>query len=180
MPDPTQTPETSASPYCSPADFLARFDARLAGDLCSDDGTRVAPGSLPSNPAFLAALADASGELESAASASRRYSPADLAAIVAAGGNGASIVKRLVAALALGFLRDRRGLPASDMPEQVEAAREQVKKLRDGEAILPTVQAMNAGLPQSQFLARDDYERLNLVSNQARIFGDRTPPARRG
>ena len=42
--------------YANGTDFLARYDARLIGDLVRDDGTRENPATLPTNTNLLTAL----------------------------------------------------------------------------------------------------------------------------
>ena len=78
--------------YASVADLKKRFDVRTLGDLASDDGTQVASANLPADENVLAALDDASGEIDSAVLVARRYTTSDLTALT---GNSLAYLKRL-------------------------------------------------------------------------------------
>ena len=75
------TPATSATSYCPAAEFLKRVDQRTIQQLCGDAGVDVPLNLLQSNANLLAALLTASGMVESAIFAGKRYQVADLQAL---------------------------------------------------------------------------------------------------
>lgn len=176
----TMTPSGSLTPYCNAAECLTFVDWRLVGDLCSDDDTRVpladlkgtAPTYGDADVNLYAALLAASGELEASCLVGRRYAPSDLSALT---GASAQYLKKIVAYLALGGLRHRRGIFDDSEHPQVKEAREAVQKLEDGNDIFSFAETAQAGLPKSVFRNFDDDRRLNLMSSIARrVFGTRS------
>lgn len=171
-----QTPESSASSYLTAAEFLKRADARTVGDLCSDDGTRVAAASLPANANLAAALVDASAELESACMTGRKYSPADLAALVASSTVGRGKLYRLLTALTKVFLIERRvGVNVPDeFYEGITRAQESLKALAAGVTIFSFTEASEAGIIDNAPALPDDVtERFGTVVQAERYFGTR-------
>ena len=119
--------------YATPADFLARYDARIVGDIVADDGVQVSSSGLLTDPNLLASLADASGDVESACLFGERYTPDDLAALT---GNSQSLLKRIVCDVAMAYLLKRR--PSADPQNDIarlEAAERILERLRKGEQV---------------------------------------------
>lgn len=161
------------SSYATPADLLKRYDARDIGDLASDTGTQVSTGSIPTDANVLAALADASGDIESALLAGNRYTTADLAAVT---GNTASKLIRLTCDIAMGYLLSRR--PGYD-PERLKAFREQnhfmLERLRKGENVFDLTAQKDAGVIERATPTAVDVSKLNLMRDRTQNYY----PARR-
>lgn len=162
--------------YAVPSDLIARYDARRLGDLVNDTGVRVLSGALNSDPNIQAALDDASGLLDAAIQRGQRYSPVDIATIMAAttGGtlwNSRQLLIRLVCDLAYSLLTARRGYNSTDTaaqnPRYVEALRI-IGQLETGEMIFCTQGALAAGVPVPGVVISQN---VGLVSSLSRIFG---------
>jgi hypothetical protein len=162
----TQTPNSSAVSYLSAADMLNRADARLVGDLVSMNGVRVQLPALLTNPVLLAALADASGEVEAAVLRGNRYQPADLLALTGVGQTRLYRLVKDLAMLLLFHLRDDVG----PVPPKYTSALEELEKLACGERIFSFVESQNAGLMQHAKETWSDRRARNLLSYQARRF----------
>ena len=105
--------------YANGTDFLARYDARLIGDLVRDDGTQENPATLPTNTNLLTALCDAYGDIVSAAVVGDRYTvdqldPANLSPAAL------SYLIRLNCDIALIMIKRRRGKFDLDSWNRVE------------------------------------------------------------
>lgn len=166
----TKTSASGSEPYASPADYLARVDVGLTGDLVRDDGTRASPAQLLTDPNLAAALADASGMVEAEALASGRYTAADLQALA---GNSEALLKRIVCGLAVQCLRWRRGIAeSSEYPLYAEALK-WLEALHEGRAIFAFSETINAGLPVTERMQPFDYlyNLPTLVTNNSRYWG---------
>jgi hypothetical protein len=166
------TPLTSPTPYLTPAQFLTRYDQRFIGELCSDSGSPVSPANLLTDPNLAAALADASSFFESCVRVGGRYEPADLNALLAAGGVGGNLIQRLVADLTLQYLRRRRGMN-EDENMVAKDTYMTLKKLREGEQGLGFVEADEAGDMQVQVIYDSDRNRADLITQNSRFWGTR-------
>lgn len=167
--------------YASPADLTARFDENTIKDLASDTGEPVA--DITNDQKVLAALADASGRIDSALTVSRMYTPVDLAALT---GNSLALLKRIVCSLAMAYLIERR--PEKYGGEGVSAAKkdaeEFIDRLRKGERLFDVEAAKDAGLPEIDGPTTTTYRELNLIPDRTRNFypvrADRLPLGRTG
>lgn len=170
-----KTPATSASSYCSAAEFLKRIDKRTVADLCSDTGTPVTEGALAANVNLLAALEDASGDVEAAALMGGRYSNADLAALITDDGVGAAKLRRIVSDLAIAYLFERRPSPDLDrQPQAVERALKFLELLASGERIFGFQEVMDDGVMDDIKETPAIVEARNLPTYIARrLFGRR-------
>lgn len=131
--------------YATPADLIARYDARDVGQLCSDDKTAVSTVDLPNNYICLTALNDAAGDIDGALMVGNRYSAADLATLTA---NSTYKLIRVNCDIAMRYLIDRR--PGWN-PEKAKLIREQaeehLERLRRGENTFNIQASMDAGEP---------------------------------
>ncbi len=168
------TPVSSLVSYISPDEFLSRFDSNLVGELVSDQNLQVNSTDLSTNPVLLTILADVSGMLESAACVGKRYGSEDLTAMATSGTVSGQYLKRVCANLAIGMLRQRRGMIESDEKggPYIQAL-EALDKLRNGERIFTFAETEEAGLPSNVTLSPEEIERLNLFTNNFRYFGFR-------
>lgn len=121
-------------PYATANDFLERYDARLIGDLVSDDGTRVEVGDLPANAVVLAVLNDAGATVDAAVYVGNRYTPAQMSDL---SDTAAAFVRRLVCDLALIYIKRRRGRfdPEKDAA-LLREVNDTLGALRDGKDLL--------------------------------------------
>lgn len=144
------------------------FDSSVIADLASDTGTPVA--DIGSDARVLAALAAASGRVESALTVGNQYTPEHLAGL---GGNSQALLKELVCGLAMQLMLRRR--PGSRHDEQykpaVEDANEFLDRLRKGERVFGgSVENRDAGLPSVDGPSTVDYDRLNLIPDRTRHY----------
>lgn len=169
------TPLSTATPYCSAALLLVHHDWQQVADMCRDgQGPRPAKADLTdtnqsAGAIVLSKLMEASGELESACIAGKRYSPTDLAGLT---GAGLTLLQALTAHLAFWRLQQRRQ-PVSADPNKVPGALQaltMLELLRSGERIFPTVEAADAGLPDTVDTTINNPFRERRVVNQSRRF----------
>jgi phage gp36-like protein len=165
------TPSSSSTAYASPADMKTRYDVRVLQELCSDSDTRISIGGLDTNERLLAALADASGLVESACFAGKAYQPTDLAALT---GVSLAYLKRLVCDLAMGCLflarPDRKGEP----PKSTELALERLEQMRRGEMVFGLREQQGAGLLDCHIEPASEVEaRKGIVVEMGRFFSRR-------
>ena len=161
-----QTPDSSPAALLTVAAFLARADARLVGDLCSQDGTRVSAAALPNDPVLAAALLDAQGEVEASALRGQRYAPADLAVLT---GAGQAKLFRVLRDLTVLKLYQQRG---EDVPERFARVERELEMLGDGEKIFGLAESAAAGIMAHAVLTPDQIAAANLLTTRAaRLFG---------
>lgn len=154
--------------YATPADLVKRYDARDIGDLADDTGNQVAAGDLDDDPNVLAALEDASGDIDSALLAGNRYTVAELAALT---GNSLSKLKRLTCDIAMAYLLGRR--PAHD-PDRLKAfeerCRSMLERLRKGENVFDITAVKEAGVIDRGTPSAVDYDRMQLMRDRTRNY----------
>lgn len=136
------TPVSNTNPYCSAAQFLEHYDARPVGDYLSDTTGRLSPDEILTSPKLEALLKKASGLIESALLAGRRYRPDDLLALT---GNSATFLVGLTADLTMWLLLNRRPNRVGPVPTQCQLALETLEQLRGGERILGLESQVAAG-----------------------------------
>lgn len=166
-----KTPLTASSAYCTVAEMLKRIDRRTVRDLVSDTGEAVEESSLTTNAELLAAMLDASGEVEAAAMKGARYTPADLQALT---GAAKARLCRMLVRLTICFLYERRP-DKGPIPEVYKAALEQLEQLRTGEMIFGTVETSNAQTMDHEVeTARQVETRDGTTFQTRRFFGRRS------
>jgi hypothetical protein len=166
------TPNSSSTSYLSAVTFLQLRDVLTTGDLTRDDGVQNTASELVTDPILALVLQVASGQVEAACVAGQRYMPADLQALVAAGGNGAAYLWSIIADIAAFELAKRRWRFSGDVAKSYERATKLLDSLRSGENVLPFLEAEKAGDADTTYFDPSDVNRLGLVSSQTRIFGD--------
>lgn len=171
-----QTPLSTSTPYCDAASLVVYHDWQQVADMVRDgDGPRPTRASLldaASAPGSLlqSLLLAASGEIESACLVGDRYEPLDLQAMT---GAGLEYLKRLTADLAFWRLSQRRQ-PNTGDPKSVpgaEQALEELRRLRDGEAVFGLRESAEAGLPE--VVTPDVLKGPQTVVIANRLFGVR-------
>lgn len=159
--------------YVTAAEFIARYDQRIVGDLASVDGVRVTASALSSDTRLTTALEDASGEVDAAVMVGDRYTPADLAALT---GNGLQFLKKIVSDVAFVMLIERRVLnrvTAEEADRRDKRNREILTELRQGKQIFNVQAAKDAGLPSTD--GPTTYEAINLNTMTSRVRGHMYP-----
>ena len=172
-----QTVSTSAVAVLTTAagEVVKRVDWRVFADLCSDSGSRLASSAaVQADANFLALVRDAYAELESALTVGGRYSPADIAALVADTGVGAGKFYRVLSDVVVLLAFRRRPDKAQGDPTILKEARDTLQQLRDGERIFSFEQSADAGrMTHEREEEADVVERDGLVYQARRIFGRR-------
>lgn len=169
------TPASGSTSYASPDDFVIRFDWRSASQLLSDTETALTQAQVLASTRLLTLLKEASGEVESATLVSNRYvinaSQNDLDDLT---GNSEQFLVGLVCTLAAAKLYERRPDLMAGIAPRVEAAREQLNLLRQGERIFGTVEHAEAGLPDHhQETIQNEEDRKGLNTMVERLWGQR-------
>lgn len=156
--------------YASVTDWLARCDTQIVGDLVTDDDPeteeRIRPtrDELLTNDNALALLDDASGQIDAALNAGKRYTPAQLAALV---GNSLSHLKRITCTIATALGFERR--PGRVNQEIADSYREKADKylidMQSGKNVfgLADESDVNAGLMSNYGPTSVDVTDRNLL-----------------
>jgi len=168
--------------YVTAAEFIARFDKRIVGDLASVDGNRVTASALESDERITTVLEDASGEVDAAVKVGNRYLTADLAGLT---GNGLQYLKKIVSDIAFYLLIDRRVLnrvTADEAERRFMVYRAHLKDLRTGLQIFDVDAAKEAGLPLTDGPTTTEANNLNTMTSRVRghLYPTRMMPAGRG
>jgi phage gp36-like protein len=154
--------------YAEPSDLLARYDANVVADLCSDDGHSVPAEDLPTNANLLTALEDASGEVESAMLIGERYTVAQLEALT---GNSLGKLKKIVCSIAMAALLERRPLVhVQDAEKLLERAERYMEQLRTGMRLFNVTENVQTQLPTINGPTSIKYEELNLLPDRMRRY----------
>ncbi len=171
------TPASTATPYCTPAQFLTYADWRVVADLVSDDDTQHTLASLTNDPNLAAVLMPASGREEASCFRGQRYvidpvsGQNDLAALT---GASKALLQKLVADLTFGFLLERRPQPNQEPPISYTLAIQALEDLANGELILGITESMSAGHQSHHVQSPADAYGQALISSDARrYFGRR-------
>src|SRR5262245_12534173 len=146
-----QVPNSSLVPYITAADFLQCYSQRLVSDLPPSTPQSPPPSYLNildqtsvAGSRLYFHLQEGAGEIEAHCSASLRYTPDDLKALV---GVGQILLEKLNAARAFWSLNQYLK-PLTARPQDVPGATESfelLKMLRDGIAIFPRLETQQAG-----------------------------------
>jgi phage gp36-like protein len=173
LPPSILTPLSGTTAYATPADLIARYDKRDIAQWASDTGLPITETKLPNDLNVLAALADASGDIEAACLMSDRYLPQDLGALQ---GNSQNLLKRLTCELAIGYLYERRLRRGEESePAAYKRGLETLERLRKGEWVFGFVEHGDAGVVSHQVEAAGDVEARNMTTFlSARYFGRRS------
>lgn len=163
--------------YATPAQMFERYDARTIGDLVSDEDIRVPSADLATDSKLLAALNDASGDLESACLVGGRYTAAQLAALT---GNSLYYRVRITCDIAMWYLLQRRAGGDADELEKFEKLRMgHLKRLQSGESIFGIDEHIAASVPTIDGMSTVQYDNLNLVRDHAKVYPRRKLPYNR-
>lgn len=170
--------------YADPSDLAKRFDRNDIADLASDTGVPVP--DIDTDPNVLAALEDASGDIDSALLVSNLYTPLQLTKVT---GNSLAKLKRITCELAMAYLMGRRPEKIDgDFFKAVTERNDKVlERLQAGKNLFNLTDDTSheeAGLASIDGPTVVDYERLNMIPDRTRNFyphrGTRLPIGRGG
>lgn len=164
--------------YATAAQVLERKDWRDIGDLVSDDGDQVSEAGLATDAKLTAAIADASGDIETALFAGGRYDASDLEGLT---GNAASHLVRITTEITMYHLLCRRPRANSEMLEYYAKLRETyLDPLRQGQNVFNIEEKIEAGRASVDGPTTQEYNDLNLVRDRVRNYypGRRLPDNR--
>jgi phage gp36-like protein len=151
--------------YATGADLVARYDIDLLGDLATDDREELDRAAIPNHPNILAALLDASGEIDAAMMAGGRYTPAQLAGIT---DNTRNHLIRITCACALANLIERR--PERATKELADAFRKtangHLNSLRNGENVFGIAAVVDSGTIAVETVQSVEIDSLNLLPSR--------------
>lgn len=167
-------PESSATSYITPDDLFARMDINLICQLCSDTQVPIDVAVIRDDVNLLAALNDASGELESSIFVSKRYGAADLQAL---DGVSRQYMLRILSDLAAYNLWTRRkaGEPPGTVAKAYEKAQAVLVDLQTGQDIFSFEEIAASGVPVTYQMQMADHYNNNMLSTLwRRIYGSRT------
>jgi phage gp36-like protein len=158
--------------YATSADLLVRYDRNDVGQLCSDTKNAVSAVDLTTDAVCLAALNDASGDIDGALMVGANYTAADLATLTA---NSTYKLIRVCCDIAMWYLIQRR--PGWN-PEKAKAIREiaeqHLERLRKGENTFNIQASIAAGDPVVDGPTMLDLvtgpNALNLIRDRVRNF----------
>lgn len=158
--------------FATAADMITRYDVRLLGDLCADDGSRVTEAALKSttspNPIMAAALDSASGKVKAAVLRAGRYTVMQLEALT---GESQAYLVDLTCQIAFWMLWRRRPYSEaydSQLKNAKEAYDESLESLRTGDEIFEVDVVIEAGKPKIETVTRVESKDFNLAVDQAR------------
>lgn len=157
------------SAYATGDDLAIRYDIDLIRDLASDRDP-VDRDAISDYPRVVAALEDASGEVEVALTAGGRYSAIQLSELA---GNSGNHLKQIVCGLAMAALHRRRPESADrDFIESIARdAREAIRALRRGENVFGLQETIQASVVQiSGPTAVDLHHKNALPERMGRFF----------
>lgn len=149
--------------YATGEDLIIRYDIDLVGDLSTDERESQDRDNIPTSPRVLAALADASGEVEVALLAGGQYTVEQLQSLA---GNSRNHLVQIVCGLAMAALYRRR--PEAVDKEHIDSitrdAREAIKALRRGENVFGIQTAIDASVLEMTGPTAIELDRRNDLS----------------
>jgi len=146
--------------YAQPSDLISRFDARVLGDLAEDNGTRVSPSGLLTDPNVQTALNDGAAMIDMACQVGERYTQAQLAALT---GTDQAALFRLNCDLAFTYLCQRRGLKPPQYDEAYKRSEEVLTRLKDGALIFNVAGDVGAGVETINFPSTQAYDSVRTI-----------------
>lgn len=168
--------------YADPSDLVNRLELPTIQRLISDDGHDVPEEDLATDDKLLAALEDASGDVEAAMLVGKRYSVEDLERLT---GNSLATLKRITCTIALAYLLERRPTVHLEQSQRyLERAQQYLEQLRAGARIFNVEDNVGKQTPTIDGPRSVDYERMNGIVDQMshRYFPNRISrlPTNRG
>jgi phage gp36-like protein len=155
--------------YATGSDLIQRFDIDLVADLATDSREPVDRNAVATLPQVLTALADAAGMIDVNITVGERYTPADLAALLAdTSSNSRNHLISVNCDIAMAKLLQRRVDPAlQDMTERlINAARTNLQSLARGENVFGIPANQGTGIVKFETISAVDIDRRNLVTTR--------------
>lgn len=150
--------------YADGSDLVKRYDARILSFVSNDDDTPVALADVPTHPAVLQALDDASGSIDAALRAGGRYSAEDLSGLT---GTAMALLKRVNCDIAKHYLSLRRmSTTAEEEEKSAEVAERILKQIRTGEIVFVSDPQIEATLPEHPLFLEQDVLRNNTLRDR--------------
>lgn len=163
--------------YATIADLISRRDERVVGQLATDRDEPLTHDEILASTVVAEALVDASGEVEAAMIAGKRYSPTELAGLT---GNSLGLLKKIVTTIAMACLYERRpGIHREAADAYFKQAQEYLERLRTGQNLfnLADESNTNAAIPDLTAPTAVDIRTLNTFAAQ---MSDRYFPSLEG
>lgn len=154
--------------YATISDLKTRYDNRRLGDLIKDDDTRATGSTLDNSTVLQAVLDDATGMIDSACLAGKRYTTDDLSGLT---GTDAALLIRICCDLAYGLLVRRRGFTEQEVAKLAPGYNEAMqilRQLRLGELVFNVAAVLEAGTMTRAIFSKN----VTLLSKASRLFGD--------
>lgn len=160
---------TDGDYYATGDDLVAYFDAKTIGMMLLDNGTSVAASSVATHPSIDRFLRLASGAVNSALMASKRYSADDLTGLT---GESEELLKQITCDIAMYHIARRR---MDVQPERTEALRKiaegHLERIRKGELILEVDAVMEAGIIDHAVLTQAEMQQgVQLVRHRVGYY----------
>lgn len=156
--------------YATGDDMIQRYDVDLVGDLATDEREELDRAAVPTAPNLLAALADASGEVDVALLVGGQYSPSQLEGLT---GNSKNHLIRITCAIAITLLLERR---PSERYERIadyyrKIAKGHLESLRSGQNVFGLDANIAAGTQDVATISAVEVDNLNgLTARMPRYF----------
>lgn len=148
--------------YATGANLVERYDVDLIGDLAQDTREDMEREAVATHPNVLAALLDASGDVDASMLAGGRYTPTQLSTL---SGNSLNHLIRITCAIAMALLIERR--PDRVNLELAEGLRKPAKAhleaLRRGENVFGIQEVIESGTIDLATVSTVDINNLNLL-----------------
>ena len=158
--------------YATGADLVVRYDVDLIGDLAQDGREPLDATVVPNHANVLAALADASGEIDVALRCGDRYLPEQLETLT---GNSRNHLIRITCSIAMSLLFERRPGMKPEIAEAVsKKAREHITALNKGDNVFGIQSVIDSGTIETATIATIDIENLNLLPQRMPRYFPRT------
>lgn len=167
------TPSSAATAYATTADWSKRHDVRVLAQLASDTDYPIGEdaASLAASARLSTCLRGASGEVEAACMAGRRYTPEILAQLT---GVSLEFLKDIVCNQALIRLYRARPDVLGPVPPLYTEYQQQLARLNSGEWVFGIIESQKASNISNHVERASEVEARNLVVVQARrMFGRR-------
>lgn len=160
---------TDGDYYATGDDLVDYFDAKTIGMMLLDNGTSVAASSVATHPSIDRFLRLASGSVNSALMASKRYSADDLTGLT---GESEELLKQITCDIAMYHIARRR---MDIQPERTESLRKiaegHLERLRKGELILEVDAVKEAGIIDHAVLTQAEMQQgVQLVRHRVGYY----------
>ena len=153
--------------YAAVSDLISRKRVTTLNDLATDDGARTGRVELATNPVLIAALADASGAVDSALLVGKLYTAEQLEGLT---GNALAHLKRITCDIAFCYLLERNPIDPDEAERYRKLATGHIERLQSGENVFGLAANIGAGLPTITGPTTVDYSRMNLIPDRTRNY----------